>query len=247
VAHKRTLNERRLTRHQVQALISSGARPRPDLSTAFEQTFATGYKIHPLVYELEGDRYLFVFDEKESGLGGKGDIYPADAFLRLARWTARVREDQKHGRASSVGHWAYYSALKRGLISHIDSLVEQLRSTMSRPPADLDFSYQSLDIISEFVEGIGVERAQEDLYDHLVAYVGEVLRLRIQGHWDVKGENDAQSYPCVVGAQHDPTMPINVVWEQLSGLDTVNLRAAAANEVRRKRIPTRDQSGARGG
>jgi hypothetical protein len=32
-------------------------------------------------------------------------------------------------------------------------------------------------------------------------------------------------------------MPINVVWEQLSGLDRVNLRAAAANEVRRKRKP----------
>jgi len=32
-------------------------------------------------------------------------------------------------------------------------------------------------------------------------------------------------------------MPINVVWQELSGLDPANLRAAAANEVRRKRKP----------
>src|SRR5262245_25905057 len=30
-------------------------------------------------------------------------------------------------------------------------------------------------------------------------------------------------------------MPISVVWQQLSGLEPVNLRAAAANEVRRTR------------
>lgn len=31
-------------------------------------------------------------------------------------------------------------------------------------------------------------------------------------------------------------MPINVVWQELSGLDVVNLRLAAANEVRRTRL-----------
>jgi hypothetical protein len=80
MARKGRLNERRLTRRQVQALISSGARPRPDLSAQLEQTFATGYKERPLVYELEGNRYLYVFDELW-GQGGKGDIYAADDFL----------------------------------------------------------------------------------------------------------------------------------------------------------------------
>ena len=107
---------------------------------------------------------------------------------------------------------------------------------MSRTADELDLSYQSLDVVSAHVEGIGIERAQQEIYDHLVAYVGEVLRLRIQGHWEVNN-TDWQPYPYLVGAKHDPTMPINVVWEQLSGLDPVNLRAAAANEVRRKRKP----------
>jgi hypothetical protein len=65
MAHKTTLNERRLTKRQVRELISSGARPRPDLAVAFESTLRQS----SLVYELEGDRYLLVFGEQVSGLG----------------------------------------------------------------------------------------------------------------------------------------------------------------------------------
>lgn len=232
MARKKSLNERRLTRRQVRELIASGARPRPDLAATFEETFSTGYKEQPLVYELDGERYLFVFDPADPNMGGKGDIYAADSFHRFVRWTARVSEDYKHGRGSSVEHWAYYSTFKHHLIAHIDTLIDQLRSRMARTTDDLDLSYRSLDVVSEYVEGIGIERAQQELYDQLVAYVGEVLRLRIQGRWEVNS-NYRQRHPYLVGAKHDPVMPINVVWEQLSGLDPVNLRAAAANEVRR--------------
>jgi hypothetical protein len=234
MTRKKTLNERRLTRRQVQALIASGAKPRPDLEATFEQSFSTGHKKQPLVYELDGERYLFVFDPTDPGIGGKGDIYAADTFHRFVRWTARVSEDHKRGCASSVDSWVYYSALKHRLIANIDILVGQLRSTMARTPDDLDLSYESLDLVSEHVERIGVERSQQELYDQLVAYVGEVLRLRIQGRWEVNNQH-RQPYPYLVAAKHDPVMPINVVWQQLSGLDPVNLRVAAANEVRRTR------------
>jgi hypothetical protein len=230
MTQKRTLNQRRLTKRQVQELISSGARPRPDLSAALAST-----SLQQLVYELAGDRYLVVFGD-QAPLAGKGDIYAADDFHRFVRWLAKVDEDAKHGRQGSVSHWAHYSVLKDRLIANIDTLVAQLRSTMSRTKDDLDFSYQSLDVVSAYVDDIGVERAQQEIYDHLVAYVGEVLRLRIRGRWQLN-DRDWQPYPYLEGAMHDPTMPINVVWEQLSGLAPVDLRAAAANEVRRKRKP----------
>jgi hypothetical protein len=231
MAEKRTLNERRLTKRQVQELISSGARPRPDLSSALESTL-----LQPLVYELAGERYLLVFGAQVTGLGGKGDIYAAEDFHRFVRWTAQAEEDAKHGRQSSVGHWAYYSVLRERLTANIDTLVGELRSTMSRTADDLDFSYRSLDVVSAYVESIGVERAQREIYDHLVAYVGEVLRLRIQGRWEIN-DRDRQPHPYLVGAMNDPTMPINVVREQLSGLAAVDLRTAAANEARRARKP----------
>jgi hypothetical protein len=230
MARKRTLNERRLTKRQVEALIASGAKARPDLTAALDDVV-----LQSRIYELDGDRYLLVFGE-HSGLDGKGDIYAADDFHRFVRWSAKVDEDARHGRQGSTRHWAYYSPLKDRLISNIDSLIAQLRSTMSRTPDELDFSYKSLDLVSEYVEGIGIERAQHELYDHLVAYVGEVLRLRIHGRWDVRGD-DRRPYPYLVGAKYDPVMPINVVWRELSGYAPVNLRTEAANEVRRKRKP----------
>ena len=69
--------------------------------------------------------------------------------------------------------------------------------------------------MSAYIEGIGRARAQREIYDHLVAYVGEVLKLRIQGHWEVNNR-DWQPYPYLVGAMYDPLMPINVVWEKLT-------------------------------
>jgi hypothetical protein len=234
MARRGTLNQRRLTKRQVKELISSGARPRPDLSVALEPT-----SLQPRVYELEGERYLLVFGETIAGLAGKGDIYAADVFHRFVQWVAKVDEDAEHGRQSSVGHWAYYSAHKHRLTENIDALVAQLRSTVSKTKDELDFSYQSLDAVSAYIEGIGIERAQREIYDHLVAYVGEVLKLRIQGHWEVNNR-DWQPYPYLVGAMYDPVMPINVVWEKLTLPDAGNLRAAAANEVRRKRKPPGD-------
>jgi hypothetical protein len=230
MARRRTLNDRRLTKRQVQELIASDAQLRPDLTAVLDNAV-----LQSRVYELPGDRFLLVFDGV-SPLAGKGDIYAGDDFRRFVRWTAKVDEDARHGRQSSVSHWAYYSELKDRLISNIDALVAQLRSTMSRTPDDLDLSYRSLDLVSEYIEGVGVERAQQELYDQLVAYVGEVLRSRIHGDWDVNTDHH-QPYPYLVGAMYDPVMPINVVWGELSGYAPANLRAAAANEVRRQRKP----------
>jgi hypothetical protein len=169
-------------------------------------------------------------------LAGKGDIYAGDDFRRFVRWSAKIDEDARHGRQSSVSDWAYYSQLKDRLIANVDALVAQLRSTMSRSPDDLDLSYGSLDLVSEYVEGVGIERAQQELYDQLVAYVGEVLRSPIRGRWETNTAH-REPYPHLVGAMHDPVMPINVVWGELSGYAPVNLRGAAANEVRRQRKP----------
>src|SRR5262245_35645736 len=115
MARKRTLNQRRLTRRQVEELIASGAQPRPDLTAALDEAVLQSH-----VYELPDDRFLLVFGDVP-GLSGKGDIYAGDDFRRFVRWTAKVNEDARHGRQGSTNHWASYSALKDRLISSIDT------------------------------------------------------------------------------------------------------------------------------
>jgi hypothetical protein len=100
MARRRTLNERRLTKRQVQGLIATGAQPRPDLTAALDDAV-----LQSRVYELPDDRFLLVFGGL-SGLEGKADIYAGDDFRRFVRWTAKVDEDARHGRQGSTRHWA---------------------------------------------------------------------------------------------------------------------------------------------
>ena len=100
MAQKRTPNERRLTKRQVQELISSGARPRPDLSAALEPT-----SLQQLVYELEGDRYLVVFGEQGPvrGLRGKGTFMRPTTFAgSCAGWRRSTKTPRMGAKAPSI-------------------------------------------------------------------------------------------------------------------------------------------------
>ena len=128
MARRRTLNERRLSRRQVDELIASGARLREDLTAALDDVV-----LQSRVYELPGDRFMLVFGEM-SGLSGKGDIYAADVFRRFMRWSAKVDEDAKRGRQSSVSHWAYYSQLGDRLTSFDDGADVRRSRFLLREP-----------------------------------------------------------------------------------------------------------------
>jgi hypothetical protein len=232
VSRRKTLNERRLTKKQVAALVAEGARPRPDL----EQEFAdAGIGLRrPRIYELQGGRILQVFTDQESGLGGRGDIYTIDYFQRFIAWSKRVDANAKAWRNSSVSHWFYHSKLRTDIPSKAPALIEELRGWLRVPR--LEMSYAGLDAASRYVDAIGFERAQETIYDHLVAYVGEVMRSRTHGSWMVETRNGQEPYPYVAAPKHSCIMPVNVVWSELDGLDSADLRREAANEVRRARM-----------
>jgi len=55
---------------------------------------------------------------------------------------------------------------------------------------------------------------------------------RVEGHWVVREDYPGCEYP-TISANEDVLMPINVVWQELDGLEPMNLRKEAANEVRR--------------
>ena len=193
---------------------------------------STGYKHQPQVYELSGDRFLFVFDPKGISLPGKGDIYSKESFLRSIRWHQKVREDYAYGRGNSVGHWIYYSKHKVRLVNKIAELINELVGCLNISPDQLDFSYKSLDILSRKAEDHGLEKVQVELYDNLVAYVGEVIRRRVKGDWAIREDYPGCEYP-IIGVNEGVLMPINVVWQEFYGSEPMNLRKEAANEVRR--------------
>jgi hypothetical protein len=211
MGQKKSLNQKRLTRNQVRELIETEGKLHKDFTAFFAETYSSGYKNQPLIYELPGDRFLFVFDPKQSGIGGKGDIYTKAHFLRWIKWHQKVEEDGANNRASSIEHWRYYSQHKNDIIHKVDELINQLAERWQISDRLLDFSYPSLDILSNRAENYGIERLQVEFYDNLVAYVGEVMRRRVNGQWAI------ESYPnfpgmYVVAAPLDPSDFSNFDW-----------------------------------
>ena|SRR6478735_2503128 len=233
MAKSKALNDKRLTRKQVLEIIRTEGRFHDEYSSVFKETYADGYVKQDKVYELPGDRFLFVFDEKDPSLPGKGDIYSKEYFDRFIKWSLRIEEDAILGRASSVDHWRYYSKFKAEILEHIDELLVGLSERLLIAPELLNKSYASLDLVSKACEECGVENVINDLYDHLVVYVGEVIKSRVSGHFMINEMNSGGRYPYVaIDIKKIQYMPVNVVWTCLGGLEPVNLRKAAADEVR---------------
>jgi hypothetical protein len=231
-----TLNTKLLTKKQVQDLVESEGKLHEEFTKIFEEEYNEGYIDQPQIYELLGDRFLFVFDPQGTLSPGKGNIYRKEYFLRWVKWMQRYRENASQGLNSSTSHWRFYSKNKVKLINKISKLIDDLVAQLSISNDQLDFSYKSLDILSSKLESYGREKVQSELYDNVVAYVGEVLRLRIEhAHWYVRKDSSNLTCP-VIGVNEDEyrpvLMPINVVWQELTGIEEMNLRKEATNEVR---------------
>jgi hypothetical protein len=229
---KKRLNAKRLTKQQVQELIESEGRLHKEFTEFFGETYSTGYRHQDLVYELSGDRFLLVFDPKGISIPGKGDIYPKEYFLRWIRCRQKVGEHCANGRGSSVAHWLYYSKHREQVVHKIGELIDELVRCLEISPDRLDFSYKSLDILSSKAEEYGLEKIQAELYDNLVAYVGEVIQRRVDGRWVVREDYPGCAYP-IISVNEGVLMPINVVYQELNEVEPMNLRKESANEVRR--------------
>ena len=127
----KSLNEKRLTKKQVQQIIATEGRLHEEYTACFKEIYASGYTVQHLVYELPNDRFLFVFDPKESSIGGKGDIFTKDYIIRSIKWQQRVKDDYANNRGSSVDHWRFYSKHKNDLINQVDTLIEELAKILN--------------------------------------------------------------------------------------------------------------------
>lgn len=235
MGHKNQLNARRLTKQQVQDLIRTEGKLHEELTTFFEETYASGFVKRDEVYELEGNRFLYVFDPKGLVLPGKGDIYPDEYFQRFVNWVKRVRTDNEAGRNSSVDHWRYYSRHKSDLVNRINELEEGLADKLGISRKLLDKSYASLDLISAACKQQSIDSVFESLYDNLVAYTGEVIRKRVDGAWAVNKTHSGGEYPFIsIGFEMVQYMPINATWCALNGIDPIDFRKEVANEIRQQ-------------
>jgi len=233
MGQKRTINKKRLTKKEVKDIVSSGATLDQEFTKFFEQTFATGEIQKDLVYRLPANQVLYVFADNDISSPGRGDIYAFAYFLKWIKQIKRTNKNYELNRGSSVEHWRYYSKNGVKIIDNNDKLVEELSEKLQISKAKLNVSYESLDLISDKLNSLDLDFIFENLYDNLVAYVGEVIKQRVQGHWEINTTHYGGDYPFIsIDLKNVQYMPINAVWSSLNEIDPHDLRKEAANEVR---------------
>ncbi|SFQ82706.1 hypothetical protein [Hymenobacter arizonensis] len=233
MGQRKCLNEKRLTKKQVQALVEKEGQLHKEYTAFFQETYASGHVQRDLVYELPDDRFLYVFDQLDLSIPGKGDVYAKAYFLKWMQSVQRVRDNYANNRGSSVDHWRFYSHCQNTLIERLPELADELARVLQIDRVLLDKSYASLDLVSTACEALGLDTVFKQLYDPVVAYVGEVIRQRVNGWWELNATHYGGNYPFIsVGLDRVQYMPINVAWTAMQGMDPIDFRKEAANEVR---------------
>ena len=230
----RPLNKRRLTRDEVRDLLKQ-ARPREDLSG---QLCPETSLVKLRVFELHGDQFLVVFGPSTGRSAGRGDLYSREQIRRWVRWVQRLETE---GVVGSVDHWHQHSRVGARLVRELDALILALGDALELPSSSLDRTYKSLRLVSAEIERFGLEEAIEQIYDNLIAYVGETIRDHVNrklAHplvgWTIESADTGFPYPALARGRR-VAMPINVVWGELTGPDFVDLRSEAIREARRVR------------
>ena len=224
---------RRLKKAEVKDFIDKGAKLHDEYSKDYYEKYWNGNEKQDLVYELPNGDFILVFDPKGDMLPGKGNYYTRDSFLRTQRWRKKISDDYQHGRGSSVEHWRHFSKQGYQLSSNKDTNLDTISKELNITKTALDFSYESLGKIDAAIENYPYGKPWETLYDALIFYVGEVIIKRVDGHWQINSTHHGGDYPYVTVVNSTlHYMPINIVWQEIDGLNPCNLRKATADEIR---------------
>jgi hypothetical protein len=118
---------------------------------------------------------------------------------------------------------------------HVPELIDQLAVRFKIPREELNGSVDSLTKVDEKIKRYGKRKTFEsDLFAMILAYAGEVLRLRIKGQWLMRlDENDNETWePFIVGSNGNYYAFFSHIYEQFEERAGVSTRSAIEMEIR---------------
>lgn len=228
---KITLNEKPLSKKDTIKLAEEQGTFHAEYSSILTETDNNKVITRRHVYELPDNRFLYIRDV-DGKYDGKGDIFPKEHFEKFVSKMKRMDDDVKHGRTSNISHWYFYSKEKENLIDRISILITELQSVLDVDIRELDFSTKSLDILSQKVKHLDINNVFTTLYDHLVAYIGEVIRSNQKQNteWQLEPHFNFPVIATIIkGVSYNP---INIVWGELAISDDPDFRKAYGKEIR---------------
>jgi hypothetical protein len=122
----------------------------------------------------------------------------------------------------------------------VDEYAQRLSGELGISRRKLDWSVTSLAVVDREARKVKGIFRNADLFDALIAYVGEVIRRAIDGHWEMRFDRASKCWePWVVG-RYGESAPFVIVYDQLVDQpETGNLEGAAMAETMFAVIPQR--------
>ena len=215
-------------------------RPRSRALSARETKRILDTTQHLLNQELSRITLSDAFDLADGGVllrfeNGKGRLYESKVEFRamldeLEREAARgpesVCRDFPHG---------------EGFVEQVPQLVAQLSGLLKLDPADLDGSESSLDKVDKALRRFRPQQLlTPEIFAPFTAYVGEVLRNKTTGRWEMRRGTDADRTwePWIVDPSGRAYAPFGIYKELLEYGRSASLRAFVAFPTVREGPPS---------
>ncbi len=225
------INERRLKKKQVQSLIEGGAVFNKNLTDLFNYGGLESSKVE--IYNLSDGNYLMVFRE-EFGINGKGDIWIKEHIDKQAIGIERRKKRDLLNIPKSIeGYWFHYSKNKNNFKNRPTQIAEEVFEKLSLKKSNGDYSYPSLDILSQKINELDVDYVEQNLLDDILAYVGEVIRKRVDGKWIFRTSIDSE-FNVEICTKNEKVLykPLVSLYEPIFFGSDFDLRKFVINEIR---------------
>jgi hypothetical protein len=231
VKNRITINEKSLNKKEAEKLAIEQGKFHIEYSHFLTEVVNGKILTLSKVYELPDGTFLFIRDINGK-YGGKGNLLTKNYFEKFIRSLKRTKEDFEFGRTNNISHWYFYSKNKNELVNNVNILMTEISNLLEIEDRQLDFTTQSLDLLTQRVKVFDLEFIFKTLYDHLAVYIGEVI---------IKNSKQANiwvlepnfNFPVISTAI--PTVffsPVNIVWEELTQILEPNFRTGYRKELR---------------
>jgi len=126
---------------------------------------------------------------------------------------------------------------RREFIQQAPQLMRELPRLIDVDASTLDATESSIDAIDAAIDAAGSEPfLTADVFQSLVAYVGEVIRRAIGGRWELRSPDDGRTWePDVIDARGERCNLLRVYKEMLEHGEEGNLRAFVHHTIRTHR------------
>ena len=235
-AYGRRINQCDTTEEEMSTSISSRdvAKLIQELGGVVDPTIQTwlvekGWDDNFICFRLSDGRMIFV-----NSFSKQGELYRDSSSLlkqlnrdykgyletkRLSALADELRAQGKHGDSTELNSSPEYSLLEdEDFPNKVEVLIEGLRSHLGLPESALDRSIASVRVIDLAIEHtIGEEQALQEIFPNIVAYLGEVIRIRANGRWVMQKRSMLGAlYPCIISSSGNAYDPARYAYRALS-------------------------------